>query len=270
MEFAVRVGVIAALIYLVVVALIYVVQRQLQYFPDRMMYTPTAAGVPEMSIARLTAADGTMVIAWFKEATADGAPTIVYFHGNAGSIAGRGGNIKPWLEAGYGVLLLSYRGFGGSDGRPTEAGLYADGRAAIAYVLAQGVTPDRLALYGESLGTGVAVKVAVEHDVAAVVLEAPFTSATDVGARAYPVLPVRWMMKDRFESIKRIAEIDAPLLIIHGDTDRTIPVSHGHKLLAAAREPKRGVFIPGAGHNDLRAFGAGKIILEFLAETFGR
>ena len=270
MEFTVRVVVIAALIYLVVVALIYVVQRQLQYFPDRMMYTPTAAGVPEMSIARLTAADGTTLVAWFMEATTQSAPTIVYFHGNAGSIAGRGGHVQPWLEAGYGVLLLSYRGYGGSDGRPTETGLYADGRAAIAYVLNQGVPPSRIVLYGESLGTGVAVKMAVEHDVAAVVLEAPFTSATDVGARAYPVLPVGWMLKDRFESIRRIAEIGAPLLIIHGEADRTIPVSHGRKLLAAAREPKQGIFIPGAGHNDLRAFGAGKIIQEFLAEHFGR
>ena len=117
------------------------------------------------------------------------------FHGNAGSIAGRGGHVQPWLEAGYGALLLSYRGYGGSEGRPTEDRLYADARAAIAYVLAQGVAPDRLVLYGESLGTGVAVKMAVEHDVAAVVLEAPFTSAVDVGAEAYWILPVRWMTR---------------------------------------------------------------------------
>lgn len=192
------------------------------------------------------------------------------FHGNAGSIAGRGGHVQPWLEAGYGALLLSYRGYGGSEGRPTEDRLYADARAAIAYVLAQGVAPDRLVLYGESLGTGVAVKMAVEHDVAAVVLEAPFTSAVDVGAEAYWILPVRWMMKDRYESIKRISEIDAPLLIIHGEADRTIPISHGRELLAAAREPKRGIFIAGAGHNDLRTFGAGNMILEFLAEIFER
>ena len=267
MEFTLRVAVIAALIYVVVVALIYVVQRQLQYFPDRTMYAPTTAGVPEMSIAWLTTADDTRVIAWFKAAAED-APTIVYFHGNAGNIAGRGAYVRPWLDAGLGVLLLSYRGYGGSDGRPTEEGLYSDARAAIAYVLEQGVPISRVVLYGESLGTGVAVKMAVEHDIGAVVLEAPFTSATDVGARAYPILPVRWMMKDRYDSIGRIADINGPLLVIHGEADRTIPVSHGRKVFAAAPEPKTGVFVPGAGHSDLRAYGSNQVIMEFLAEIF--
>ena len=111
---------------------------------------------------------------------------------------------------------------------------------------------------------------AVEHEVGAVILEAPFTSAVDVGARAYPLLPVRWLMKDRYESLGRIATIDAPVLIVHGEDDRVVPVDHGRRMLAAARGPKQGVFIAGAGHNDLRAHGADAAILRFLAATFPR
>ena len=146
MDFLLRIAGFALLSYVVVVGAMYIVQRQLQYFPDRMMYSPVAAGVPEMSIVGLTAADGVEIIAWYT-AAANGLPTIVYFHGNAGSIADRSARVRPWLEAGFGVLLLSYRGFGGSDGRPTESGLYSDARAAIAYVLAQGVPIGRVALY---------------------------------------------------------------------------------------------------------------------------
>ena len=267
MELAARIALIAALVYGVVVGLTYIVQRQLQYFPDRRMYSPLEGGVPEMSVVRFLADDDVQLISWH-HAAADGAPTVVHFPGNGGNIAGRGVAARPWIDAGYGVLLVGYRGYGGSDGRPTEEGLYADGRAAIAYLRGHGVAARRIALYGESLGTGVAVKMAVEHEVGAVILEAPFTSAVDVGARAYPILPVRWLMKDRYESLGRIAAVDAPLLIVHGEDDFTIPVAHGRRMLAAAREPKQGVFIAGAGHDDLRAHGADAAILRFLAATF--
>ncbi len=266
MELAARIALIAALVYGAVFGLTYIVQRQLQYFPDRRMYSPPEGGVPEMSVVRFHAADGVRLISWHHAAA--GAPTVVYFPGNGGNIAGRGVAARPWIDAGYGVLLVGYRGYGGSDGRPTEEGLYADGRAAIAYLRGRGVPARRIALYGESLGTGVAVKMAVEHEVGAVILEAPFTSAVDVGARAYPILPVRWLMKDRYESLGRIAAIDAPLLIVHGEDDRTIPVTQGRRMLAAAREPKQGVFIAGAGHDDLRAHGADAAILRFLEATF--
>ena len=267
MELAARIALIAALVYGVVVGLTYIVQRQLQYFPDRRMYSPPEGGVPEMSVVRFQAADGVQLISWHHAAAA-GAPTVVHFPGNGGNIAGRGVAARPWIDAGYGVLLVGYRGYGGSDGRPTEEGLYADGRAAIAYLRGRGVPARRIVLYGESLGTGVAVKMAVEHEVGAVILEAPFTSAVDVGARAYPILPVRWLMKDRYESLGRIAAIDAPLLIVHGEDDRTIPVTQGRRMLAAAREPKQSVFIAGAGHDDLRAHGADAAIMRFLAATF--
>ena len=154
-------------------------------------------------------------------------------------------------------------------GGPTEEGLYADGRAAIAYLRGRGVPARRIALYGESLGTGVAVKMAVEHEVGAVILEAPFTSAVDVGARAYPILPVRWLMKDRYESLgphrrHRRAAADRPRRGRPDDSGR--PTDAG--MLAAAREPKQGVFIAGAGHDDLRAYGADAAMLRFLEATF--
>ena len=268
MELVARIALITALVYGVVVGLTYIMQRHLQYFPDRRMYSPREGGVREMSVVRFNAADGVQLVSWHHAAA--GAPTVVYFPGNGGNIANRGIAARHLIDSGYGVLLVGYRGYGGSGGRPTEEGLYADGRAAIAWLRDSGVPAHRMVMHGESLGTGVAVRMAVEHEVGAVILEAPFTSAVDVGARAYPFLPVRWLMKDRYESLARITDVDAPLLIVHGEDDRVVPVDHGRRMLAAAREPKQGVFIAHAGHNDLRAHGADAAILRFLAATFPR
>ena len=166
------------------------------------------------------------------------------------------------------MLLVSYRGYGGSGGSPTEAGLYADGRAALAFLEAEGVRSDHVVLFGESLGAAIAIHVAGEAPVGAIVLEAPFTSAVDVGRAAYPFLPVAWLLKDRYLSIDKIAAIEAPLLIVHGEADRTVPVTHGRRLLEAATPPKQGMFLPGAGHNDLPAHGSSEAALEFLEGVF--
>ncbi len=253
--------------YAIFTAAIYMAQRRMMYFPAAYLPRPIDAGLPTAEAVTFRTADGLDLTSWYAPAR-DGSdlPTILYFHGNAGNIAGRAARARPFMQAGYGVMLAEYRGYGGNPGSPSEQGLYADGRAAMAYLEGRGVAASDVVLFGESLGSGVAVQLAAEYPAAALVLEAPYTSTTDVAARAYWFLPVRQLMKDRFESVNKIATIDAPLLVIHGEHDRTIPVALGRRLLAAAAEPRKGVFIPNAGHNDLPAHGSDRIVLDFLKE----
>ncbi len=253
--------------YLAVVGALYVFQRNLLYLPDNSRPSPSASGAGEMEAVTLTTSDGLELTSWYK-ASAKGKPTIIYFHGNAGNIGGRAGKVKPYIEQGYGVLLTGYRGYGGNPGKPSEEGLYKDGRAAVEFASSQGINPSLMVLYGESLGTGVAIQIAMEMastaPVGAVVLEAPYTSISDVAAYHYPYVPVRYMIRDRFESISKIASISSPLLVFHGDRDRTIPIRFGRKLFAAAMEPKKSHWYAGAGHTDLYDFGAAKTVLDFL------
>jgi fermentation-respiration switch protein FrsA (DUF1100 family) len=249
--------------YGAVVALMYGMQRSLMYFPDRSTPDPGDAGVPEMQQVPLHTADGLELVAWYRPAS-EGRSTIVYFHGNGGNIGGRGYKVKPYLAAGYGVMLVEYRGYGGNPSSPDEAGLYADGRAALAWLDASGVPPERTVLYGESLGSGVAVQLAFERPPAALVLEAPFTSASDVAAASYWFLPVRLLIKDRFDSIAKIGDVEAPLLLVHGERDRVVPVRFGRRLFDSANEPKQAVFLPAGHHNDLADHGLMPAVLTFL------
>ena len=260
-------GVVAAG-YAALVGGMYVFQRSVMYFPSSHLPTPTEVGAPEFRIARFETADGLELTSWYAPGSADGV-AIVYFQGNGGNLAHRAARMRPFLDAGYGVLLAGYRGYGGNPGSPSEQGLFADGHAALDFLARQGVKEQRVVLLGESLGSGVAVALATERAVGALMLEAPFTSAADVGQRAYPLLPVRLLIKDRFDSLSRIPRIGAPLLLIHGERDQVVPVDLGRRLLAAAPEPKQGVFLPNAGHNDLHGHGAAQIELEFVEGLFG-
>ena len=243
-------------------------QRALLYFPADNLPTPVEIGATDYDVVRLMTADGLSLTAWHATAE-EGRPTIVYLQGNAGNIAGRVPKLRPFRAAGYGVLLVGYRGYGGNPGTPSEAGLLADGVAGLTYLADVGVSPDRVVLFGESLGSAVAIRLAASHRVAALILEAPFTSIIDAGRYHYPLLPVETLAEDRFDSIRHIAGVTAPVLIVHGERDRIVPVAQGRRLLAAAPEPKRGVFLPRASHNNLAAFGAADIQLAFLAEFVG-
>ncbi len=260
-----KVLVLAAFAYGAIVAAAFVLQRSLMYFPGRAL--PPAA--PPFSPVTLQTGDGLALTAWYAPPAAPGAGVIVYFQGNAGSITDRAPQMLPFLNDGHGVLLAGYRGYGGNPGKPTEAGLLADGRAAVQYVLDQGVARDRIVLFGESLGGGVAVPLAAADPFAAVILEAPFTSAADVGQRAYPFLPVRLLIKDRFDSLAVIGQVTAPLLVVHGGNDFIAPGTLGRRLCAAAPEPNAGHCLGRAGHNELAAHGATDIERAFLREVLG-
>ena len=253
--------------YVALVGVGFAGQRRLMYFPDRERPTPAAAGVPDMAEVELRTADGLSLVAWHRPPTRDGAPTLVYFHGNAGNIGLRADKVRPYLDAGLGVLLTTWRGYSRNPGSPSEQGLYDDGRAALAFLQDAGANPENTVLYGESLGTGVAVHLAAElaSPPFAVVLEAPYSSIADVAQWRMPLAPVRPLVLDRFESSAKVGGIDAPLLVVHGDLDGTVPARFGKRLFAAAANPKEGVFLPSAGHNDLYDHGMGEIVLDFLS-----
>jgi fermentation-respiration switch protein FrsA (DUF1100 family) len=257
---------IAAAAYLAVICYLYVTQRRMIYFPDPTRPDPASWGVPDMRAVSLSTEDGLTLLAWWRPPAASDGPTILYLHGNAGHIGYRGEKVRPYLDDGLGVLLLAWRGYSGNPGRPSEQGLYEDGRTARRFLAANGVDAGRLVLYGESLGSAVAVRLAADAPPGAVVLEAPFTSMVDLGSRLYPFIPVRWLLRDRFESLGLVERIGAPLLVLHGEGDELVPASMGRTLLARAAPPKDGFFAPSAGHVDLYDHGAAQWVLKFIGE----
>jgi fermentation-respiration switch protein FrsA (DUF1100 family) len=259
--------------YAAIVVLMAIMQRSFIYFPSNEKPNPTKSSVPEMTEVSLRTADGLTVYAWFAPAPA-GRPTVLYFHGNAHHIGARDHRARAFLDAGFGVLLLEYRGYGGNPGHPTEEGLFADARAALQFLLDRDVAAKDIVVNGESLGTGVAVRMAAEQAISgtplgAVILEAPYTSVTDVAQARFPWLPVRQLLKDRFDSLAVIHEINAPLLIVHGADDEVIAVKYGKRLYEAAKQPKQAVWVDGARHNDLTSFGLDQIAIQFMETTYG-
>lgn len=253
--------------YAAAVLYMYVRQRGLLYAPGRERPDPAVSGVPDMRVVSLATEDGLTLNAWWLPPRA-GRPTVLYCHGNAGTMAECAFKVAAYRNAGLGVLLFDYRGYGGNAGTPTEAGLYADARAARAFVLAQeGVREETLVIHGESLGSGVATQLALEHAPAALVLEAAFISIPAVGKLQYPWLPVHRLARDRYESLAKIGRIRAPVLILHGEDDDLVPVDFGRQLHAAANTPKHIHVFPGACHADLFDHGAGDLIVRWLDET---
>ncbi|MBC8036400.1 MAG: alpha/beta fold hydrolase [Rhizobiales bacterium] len=243
-----------ALVFLIgyagVMLVMYLFQRSLQYHPENKGLTPQAVGLSGVEVNLLDTPDGERIVTWYAAAK-PGRPTIIYFHGNAGEIGDRPKRFQYYAGRGFGVLYVSYRGFGGSTGQISERGFLADAIASYEWLVAQGVAPAQIAVLGESLGTGVAVQLAAQKPVGAIALEAPYTSTADIAAPIYWWLPVRLLMKDQFRSIDYIGAVTVPLLVIHGETDTLIPVEYGKALFAAANEPKEIALIAGFGHEVL-------------------
>ncbi len=264
-----QLAILLVALYLATTATLWAFQRSFLYRPPPAYETLAHVGLTGVTEEKLATADGVSTIAWYSPAPS-GAPTLVLFHGNGGVISAFHWRIRRGQEKGYGVMLVEYRGYSGSSGAPTEEGLYADGRAALDWLGGHGVPSTSTILYGESLGTGVAVKLATERRVAGVILDAPYTSAADVAAVGYWMFPVHWLLWDRYDSLSRIKDIQAPLLIMHGGADETIPQGQGRALLAAALEPKIGFFPPEAHHSDLVLHGAYDQIDAFIAKFWQR
>lgn len=266
------------LLYLIIIGYIlimlgmFVFQRRLMYYPEIEIFQPDHYGVKDVKIIPLVTEDKVEIEAWHVLQADTSLPLLVYFHGNAGHIGDRMAKLGHFIEAGFGILAVSYRGYGNSKGAPSEKGLYEDARAALHHALKDiGLKPKDVLLYGESLGSGIAThtaKVMADNGtpVGGLVLEAPYTSVARRSQEMYPFIPAVLLVKDKYHSIDKIAHIDCPLLLFHGEADTVIPVHHGRALLAAAKEPKQGYFFPDIGHTDfdhatlarhLRAFAKG-------------
>jgi hypothetical protein len=258
----------AVVAYAALVGGLYLFERQLLYFPDRAR--PELLGLEQLGVREvaLSTEDGLSLLSWYLPAR-PGRPVIAYFHGNGGHIGYRAERLLRFAREGYGVLMAEYRGYGGNPGVPSETGFYADGRAALAFLEHEAVAPNRLVLYGESLGSGVAVALAAEHQVAAVILEAPPTSVAEVAQCHFPFVPAARMVTDRFDSLSCIGRVRAPILVLHGERDRVVPVRFGRTLFNAAPEPKEGWFAPEAGHEDLARYGALDAVVAFIERRLG-
>jgi hypothetical protein len=216
----------------------------------------------------LATPDGENVIVWHVPPRA-GQPVVLYLHGNGGALSHRAERFHALAADGIGLVALDYRGYGGSSGSPSEKGLIIDAQTAYAFAAAR-YPAERIALWGESLGSAVAVAVAAEKPVCCVILEAPFASAVAMAARQYPFVPVRWLMHDQFRSDERIGRVTAPLLIMHGDRDAVVPIGEGERLFARANEPKRFLRFAGGAHDGLDAFGALVAVKSFLRGNAAR
>ena len=249
-------------------AALFVAQRSFLFpIPTTERTSPQAAGFPEAEEHVLTTSDGEKIIVWHVPAR-PGRPVILYFHGNGDFLAGFFGRFRQLIADGTGIVALSYRGYAGSSGHPSERGLLQDAATAYAFTTAR-YGAERIVAWGFSLGTGVAVALAAEQPVGKLILEAPYTSTADVAASMFWFMPVRLVMRDQFRSDQRIARVKAPLLIMHGSNDAAIPIVFGERVFALAHEPKQFVRFPGGGHENLGNFGAIETARHFIDAAKG-
>jgi len=247
---------IAVALVLGCVAFVYGLRRLellITFHPDRMTARESKSPAEGAEIVWFNSADGMRLNGWFFASQSKPAiATIIFCHGNGGNISSVGWMGQRFAKHGFNVLLFDYRGYGASEGVVAdESGLYADGDAAVAYVVNnKGVRPEQIILYGHSLGTTVAADVASRGNYGAVVLESGLSSASSVAATALPWLPawLHFLGRNRFESARKLANVKSPILIAHGDPDKTIPTDEGRRPFAAANEPKKLLIVPGAGH----------------------
>jgi fermentation-respiration switch protein FrsA (DUF1100 family) len=267
-----RIAGLALVAAVAMLMLIWTFQRRLMYFPFPDVLPPGAVGLPGAEPAVFTADDGIVLHGWFVSGRRPGAldGTAILFNGNAGNRSYRGALAARLSGQGMNVLLFDYRGYGENQGSPSEEGLARDARAALRYATGRAdVDPRRLVYFGESLGTAVAVRLAVERPPSALVLRSPFASMAEIAAHHYPYLPVRWLLRDRYASIDRIARLDCPLLVIAGRSDTIVPFSHSERLFAAATAPKRLVALPALDHNDEALLAGPEVIREIVAFVRG-
>ena len=260
-----RLAAIAAVLYLFATGLLFTVQRNFLYpIPSSLRTTPEAAQFPQAEEVFLDTSDGEKVIVWHV-APQPGKPVVLFFHGNGEVLAWDVGRFREFVADGTGLIALSFRGYGGSSGKPSESGLLKDGLAAYEFALRH-YKAERLVLWGYSLGTGVAVALGARFHVSAIILEAPYTSIADVAARIFPFFPVRLLILDTFHSDRRIPKITSPLLIMHGEKDEAIPFELGRRLYDTAPQPKRFIGFPEGSHVTLPYFGSIQVGLAFLRD----
>lgn len=265
MNYALTIATAVLLCYGTIAGYLYFFQRNILYIPNKNLGMPSTYQLYNMGALSLKTPDKVSVTAWYAPPPNDQAPVIVYFHGNAGNLSDRHEKFAKFLENPVGLLALSYRGYGTSQGSPTEHGLYEDARTVINYLINKGINQERIVLYGESLGSGVAVQMATEYPtVKALVLEAPYTSITRRAQEKYPFIPIGLLLKDPFDSLSKITQIHAPLLVFHGEKDDVIPIWHGKMLYEQATVSKEIHTFPNVGHTDFDLTKISHMTMDFI------
>ena len=251
-------------IYISLLALIFIFQRSLMYFPVKEKISKSFYKNTQLKIIDISTSDGLILKSLYKKSETNINKTILVFHGNAGHIGHRVSKFKPFMDKGYGLLLLEYRGYGENKGKPSKLGLYKDGEAAINYLINQKIKSKNIIVYGESLGTAIATKLSIKYSFNMTILEAPFTSIADVAQKRYWIFPAKYLVLDNFDNLGIIEKIKSPLLLLHGYKDYVINIAFGKKVFEAALKPKKALFVQNAGHNNLFEFNLVNKILNIL------
>ncbi|MEH6632025.1 MAG: alpha/beta hydrolase [Halopseudomonas aestusnigri] len=256
----------AATFYIMVLVGMYLIQTKLVYPGGPPRERPEQYGGVGVQEIHLEMEDGVRLTHWFIPPTNKNFPVVVAFHGNAGHTGDRLAKLKYFTEMGYGLFQVEYRGYAGHEGTPSEQAFKADGLIALKWLSEQGYTKDKLIMYGESLGTGMAVWLASQFPVQAVILEAPYSSIADVAQAKYWFLPVKYLLKDKWRSDLSIRDVRAPVFIFHGENDEVIPIDFSRKLFDLIPNDKQAIYFDDGYHMDLYDHGAEKNVREFLQE----
>ena len=243
-------------------------QYHLIYHPSKIANpAPSKMGLSQFQAIHIKADDGLPLQTWWAPPKA-GKPVIVYFHGNAGNIADRAITIRAYLKQGYGIFLPEYRGYAGNPGKPSEAHFYADAQTALQFVQSQHIPMHCIVIYGESLGTGVATQMALDNpDAAALVLQSPISSLGAVGRAHYPFLPVHVLLREHYDNVAKIGQVNMPVLILHGNKDKVVPMKEGRKVFDAANDPKVWQYYAGGTHaNLISTYHADKAVRAFIQQ----
>jgi len=229
------------LIYFVILFFLFFYQRNLLYHPNENNYSGDQLTV-DIKEVKITTQDNIELLAWYHEKNLKDYKTILYFHGNAGSLENRIHKLNHFKNLDINFLIIAWRGFSGNEGKPSEKGLYEDGESAVKWLLNKGIEEKNIILYGESLGTGIATHISQNKNFAGVILETPFTSMADVAKTFYPYIPVSLVLKDKFENKKKMKNISSPILVMHGELDQIVPFRMGEKIYKIANTPKYSYF----------------------------
>ncbi len=228
-------------VYLVITLCIYFFQRDLLYYPSENNYYGDKLTV-SVDEVKIKTKDNIELLGWHHKKDSQNYKTILFLHGNAGSLENRIHKINHFENMDINFLIIAWRGFSGNKGKPTEKGLYDDARSAVRWLEKEGVMKKDIVIYGESLGTGVATEIVQNNNFAGLILESPFTSMVDAAKNVYPYFPIRLLLKDKYESDKKIKNLKSPILIMHGEADKIVPFWMGKKMYELANEPKYSYF----------------------------
>ena len=234
-------------IYISILLILFFFQRNLLYHPSENNYSGDKL-TASIEKVKIKTQDNIDLLGWYHKKNSNNYKTILFLHGNAGSLENRIHKLNHFGSMNINFLVIAWRGFSGNNGEPTEKGLYEDSRSAIFWLKKQGIVEKDIVVYGESLGTGVATEIAQNNNYAGVILESPFTSMIDAAKNKYPFFPIKFLLKDKYENDKKIKKIKSPILIMHGQVDKIVPFWMGEKIYNMANKPKYSYFTKHDNH----------------------